>query len=29
MFNAYYDFKNSSDFTPYLSAGLGYAYIYI
>lgn len=27
MFNAYYDFKNSSDFTPYLSAGLGYAYI--
>ncbi|MFS1563242.1 MAG: outer membrane protein [Candidatus Arsenophonus phytopathogenicus] len=27
MFNAYYDFKNSSDLTPYLSAGLGYAYI--
>ncbi|UBX29057.1 outer membrane beta-barrel protein [Arsenophonus apicola] len=27
MFNAYYDFKNPSDFTPYLSAGLGYAYI--
>ncbi|MDR5609749.1 outer membrane beta-barrel protein [Arsenophonus sp.] len=27
IFNAYYDFKNSSDFTPYLSAGLGYAYI--
>ncbi|MDR5617114.1 outer membrane beta-barrel protein [Arsenophonus sp.] len=27
MLNAYYDFKNSSDFTPYLSAGLGYAYI--
>ena len=27
MLNAYYDFKNSTDFTPYLSAGLGYAYI--
>ncbi|HGJ5863672.1 MAG TPA: outer membrane protein [Arsenophonus nasoniae] len=27
MFNAYYDFKNPSDFTPYLSAGLGYAYL--
>ncbi|WGL99753.1 outer membrane beta-barrel protein [Arsenophonus sp. aPb] len=27
MLNAYYDFKNSSNFTPYLSAGLGYAYI--
>ncbi|HGJ5875545.1 MAG TPA: outer membrane protein [Arsenophonus sp.] len=27
MFNAYYDFKNPSDFTPYFSARLGYAYI--
>ena len=27
MFNAYYEFKNPSDFTTYLSAGLGYAYI--
>lgn len=25
MVNAYYDFKNESSFTPYLSAGLGYA----
>lgn len=27
MLNVYYDFKNESAFTPYLSAGLGYAYI--
>lgn len=25
MVNAYYDFKNESSFTPYISAGLGYA----
>lgn len=25
MANLYYDFKNSSDFTPYVGAGLGYA----
>lgn len=27
MVNAFYDFKNESSFTPYLSAGLGYASI--
>lgn len=27
MFNLYYDFKNSSKFTPYLSAGAGLTYI--
>lgn len=27
MLNIHYDFKNPSKFTPYLSAGLGYAYI--
>lgn len=27
MVNAYYDFKNESSFTPYLSAGLGYAHV--
>lgn len=27
MINAFYDFKNQSSFTPYISAGLGYARI--
>lgn len=28
MLNAYYDFRNDSSFTPYVSAGLGYARIH-
>ncbi|WP_137565724.1 outer membrane protein, partial [Escherichia coli] len=28
MLNAYYDFRNSSAFTPWISAGLGYARVH-
>ncbi|MEM1021658.1 MAG: P44/Msp2 family outer membrane protein, partial [Pseudomonadota bacterium] len=27
MANAYYDFRNSSDFTPYLGAGIGIGFV--
>ncbi len=27
LFNAYYDFKNSSRFTPYIGGGLGFQYV--
>ncbi len=27
LFNVYYDFRNSSDFTPYIGAGVGMAFV--